>query len=390
MKKDNNNNNRPWGQCQKPTESNNNNCRCKNCYDYRLRRTSMLFNEVRQQLRSFENNGLFIQSKKHPNGIIRKIFIVYNEGNGNNAPTWLMNQKQQNNFFHDHNVIAIPHKVLWKAYGNMTGYPSANRNAIGAQLHRIPGLAEWFIYLEDDIFLNAPLTFKDNEKYITNDGRIVSYLNDRGIMDKMQSKNGWRGAIFSTIQALQNKFGIRHIKSNSLIKGMENIVIGKRGGESEHGPRLFNKCVFEEIWRLWPNEYGATVSRKSHTPKDFQIITHHGMFLEDLGLGKNIPTAGMICHEIHTLSSTNINFFINSVCKTWKMKKIDWLQVQGDGISDEYMSENRMAMGNLRWAWQCLTEAMWPKQSIYEFIPFGDGGEYNATYMKKEGMKLCM
>ena len=63
------------------------------------------------------------------------------------------------------------------------------------------------------------------------------------------------------------------------------------------------------------------------------------------------------------------------VCKTWKMKKIDWLQVQGDGISDEYMSENRMAMGNLRWAWQCLTEAMWPKQSIYESIPFGDGGE---------------
>ena len=56
----------------------------------------MLFNEVRQQLRSFENNGLFIQSKKHPNGIIRKIFIVYNEGTGNNAPTWLMNQKQQN------------------------------------------------------------------------------------------------------------------------------------------------------------------------------------------------------------------------------------------------------------------------------------------------------
>ena len=33
------------------------------------------------------------------NKIIRKIFIVYNEGTGNNAPIWLMNQKQQNDVF---------------------------------------------------------------------------------------------------------------------------------------------------------------------------------------------------------------------------------------------------------------------------------------------------
>ena len=96
---------------------------------------------------------------------------------------------------------------------------------------------------------------------------------------------------------------------------MENVVIGKRGGESEHGPRLFNRCVFEEIWRLWPSEYAATVSNVIQQPQDFQIITHHGMFLEDLGIGVNIPISGIICNEVHTSSSYNYNTFINKICK---------------------------------------------------------------------------
>ena len=56
---------------------------------------------------------------------------VYNDGSGQSAPTWLTPN--------DPNVIAVPHEVLWSVYGDMTGHPSANRNAIAALLHHIPG-----------------------------------------------------------------------------------------------------------------------------------------------------------------------------------------------------------------------------------------------------------
>ena len=368
-----------WGQCVAPSSSNDF-CRCTNCYDFRLRRPSMLYNEVRQQLRSFSKNGLHVKSKEHPNGIIRKIFIVYNEGTGNPAPTWLGSKSSD--------IVVVPHKTLWKAYGDMTGYPSENRNAIAAHLHRIPNLSEWFLYLEDDIFLNRPLQLRKNEDYITNDGKIVSYLNDKALVDKKKPVGGWKGAIWTTLRALEEKFGPRHSSSKSLVQGMENVLIGKRAGESEHAPRFFNKCVLAELWRVWPSNYAATVSHVQHTNDDFQIITHHGMFLEDLGLGKNIPQPDTICHEIHTLQLFNYENFLNRVCKFWKHKKIDWLQVQGDGISDEYISGEHTAMGNLRWAWQALTEAMWPRPSKYEVSAFG-GKYYQKDEMEKQGIQLC-
>ena len=119
-----------WGKCTTPS-TDNKFCQCKDCFDYRLRRNELLYNEVRFQLRSLEHNGVFVKSDTHPNGIIRKIFIVYNDGSGQSAPTWLTPN--------DPNVIAVPHEVLWSAHGDMTGHPSSNRNAIAALLHHIPG-----------------------------------------------------------------------------------------------------------------------------------------------------------------------------------------------------------------------------------------------------------
>ena len=83
---------------------------------------------------------------------------------------------------------------------------------------------------------------------------------------------------------------------------MENITIGNRAAEKEHGPRFWNKCAMEELWRLWPEEFAATVKRTLNNKKDFQTITHLGMFMEDLGLGTNIVKEGSIAMRyIHHL-----------------------------------------------------------------------------------------
>ena len=50
------------------------------------------------------------------------------------------------------------------------------------------------MYLEDDMFLNIPLRFgKGHNKYITDDGRIVSYLTNQWIMSHPQPEHGWPG-----------------------------------------------------------------------------------------------------------------------------------------------------------------------------------------------------
>ena len=369
-----------WGECSPPSTSNNF-CKCKNCYDYRHRRNSLLFNEVRQMMRSFENNGLFVKSEKHPQGIIRKIFIVYNEVSGNPAPTWL----SQNN----PHVVAVPHKTLWAAYGNVTGYPTSNRNAMAALLHHIPDLGPWFLYLEDDMYLNKLPKFQDNELYFTRDGRIVSYLDAK---IHTRPNDGWKGAMWSANKALEERFGVRDSKSKSLVEGMEEVVIGNRMGESLHSPRMFNTCGLKELWRLWPAAYAATVARKHQHPEDFFTQSHFGMFMEDVGFGKNVYKKAN-CYEVRG-SLTGYNEFVSSICKAWggnrtqKKDRVDWLQLQGEGFSDEYVEGERSPRGDLRYAWQAIMEAMWTRPSEHETNHFG-GQDYDAMDLKSQGIALC-
>ena len=123
---------------------------------------------------------------------------------------------------------------------------------------------------------------------------------------------------------------------------------------------------------------------------DFQTISHLANFLEDLGLGKNIAETGIICYEVHT-NAENYKYddFVTGICQQWKNRELDWLQVQGDGISDEYMTGKRSARGHIRWAWQAIMEAMWPKPSAVEIAPFGDEYFYKALNMTEEGNLLC-
>ena len=51
-------------------------------------------------------------------------------------------------------VTVVPHRALW---GEEPGLPTFNSHAIETCLHRIPGLAEHFLYLNDDMLLGRPV-----------------------------------------------------------------------------------------------------------------------------------------------------------------------------------------------------------------------------------------
>lgn len=72
---------------------------------------------------------------------IRRVFIVTDD----QTPPWLATDHPQ--------VTVVGHREL---FADPTGLPVFNSHAIESQLHRIPGLAEHFLYFNDDIFLGRP------------------------------------------------------------------------------------------------------------------------------------------------------------------------------------------------------------------------------------------
>ncbi|MFI5669672.1 stealth family protein [Streptomyces sp. NPDC051704] len=72
---------------------------------------------------------------------IRHVFLVTDD----QTPAWLATDHPQ--------VTVVDHREL---FADPAGLPVFNSHAIESRLHRIPGLAEHFLYFNDDIFLGRP------------------------------------------------------------------------------------------------------------------------------------------------------------------------------------------------------------------------------------------
>ncbi|MEU4557504.1 stealth family protein [Actinoplanes sp. NPDC023936] len=74
---------------------------------------------------------------------VRRIFLVTDD----QVPTWLDQE--------DPRITVVSHKELFADRGTL---PTFNSHAIESQLHQIEGLAEHFIYCNDDVFFGRPVT----------------------------------------------------------------------------------------------------------------------------------------------------------------------------------------------------------------------------------------
>ncbi|MGP3691546.1 stealth family protein [Streptomyces sp. IBSNAI002] len=76
---------------------------------------------------------------------VRRIFIVTDR----QTPVWFDDQAG-----HDGRVRIVDHREI---FADPAHLPTFNSHAIESQLHRIPGLAEHFLYFNDDMFIGRPL-----------------------------------------------------------------------------------------------------------------------------------------------------------------------------------------------------------------------------------------
>ena len=77
---------------------------------------------------------------------VRHIYIV----TSGQVPHWLNTDNPR--------VTVVPHEAIWQ---DTSFLPSFSSPSIESQLHRIPGLSEMFVYLNDDVMFGRPLTPDD-------------------------------------------------------------------------------------------------------------------------------------------------------------------------------------------------------------------------------------
>lgn len=95
---------------------------------------------------------------------IRKIFLVTN----GQRPTWLKNLNPTT----VPPIELITHRQIFPE-PQANYLPTFNSIAIEANLHRIPGLSEYFIYFNDDVFFGRPVTKRN---FLTPEGKTKIYL----------------------------------------------------------------------------------------------------------------------------------------------------------------------------------------------------------------------
>lgn len=127
--------------------------------------TAHSFTELKYALRSLHKHGLWDR--------LNRIYIVIDRVHG--PPSWL-------DLGHP-KVVVVPHERI---FSDKSALPTRNFNAIMANIHRIPNLANWFIVSTDNYVLAR--RFKLVEMYETQHKLIHTFLTD-GIYP---SSNSWQ------------------------------------------------------------------------------------------------------------------------------------------------------------------------------------------------------
>ena len=173
--------------------------------------------------------------------------------------------------------------------------PTFNSNAIELNMHRIDGLAEQFIYANDDMFFLKPLS----PTFFFRNGVPV----DHGVESPHRFFSGSIDHIIGNDLAVINKHFSkkevlrRHRKqwfSLKQGKGMlKNLYLSPfacfTGFFDPHLPFAYRKSVWEEVWRA---EESALDDTCSHTLRRTDDLSHWLMRYWQLVSGRFVPAKG--------------------------------------------------------------------------------------------------
>jgi hypothetical protein len=191
-------------------------------------------NELMYSLRSLEMNAPWI----------RHVWIVTD----NQIPNWLdLNNPK---------ITVIDHIDIMPA----EALPNFNSHALSANIHRIPGLSEHFLYLNDDVFFGAP---SDPTFWFAPNGTSrIHYTNGKRPGSSIANRT-------VPVQARENAIRLTEVYSQNNGYQMRNL---------QHGPHPLSRSLMEEVWEKWEQELYATTLNKFRSDNDVEPIWLYNIY----------------------------------------------------------------------------------------------------------------
>lgn len=209
--------------------------------------------ELRHSLRSLERNMPWV----------RKVYIVTN----GQTPEWLDTQCPQVE-------VVFEEKIMG------SNSPVFNGHAIMLNMHRIPGISDWFLQMDDDFFLGRPVGLEDF--FCSRTQRQLCHLS-------VARRN-----------ASDPKYGLpRQAALSHRDLGFRHPAVYTHW--ASHMPRLWNKQVIEEMWERWPEDFAQVSAHKFRCTEDIDLTSFYPYYASRCGKATVMrPSKTPVVHiELH-------------------------------------------------------------------------------------------
>lgn len=306
------------------------------------------YRDVGKKREPFSEIIYTIRSILGPNGPpVRRVLILYDD-QMHGPPSFLKPSHSV--------VMAVPSSLL--AIG--TGLVNVRRRLQTslAMLHRLPGLSEHFLFLPDDCVLLGQRLHGSWSAMLHPDGRLLSFTN--GIAQPRKTKTS------SLLYAVFDRM---------LPKDVVEVLQSQRSSDDDsifqndiHGPFMMKRCFVQELHDILGCEMGLLECNAVLGPRvcdlegyHFQLMTqNYARLREVFSLTRENVSKEQLIKRVSLMESERPSINIGEMHVTnclpkkyeedlkLKSRLSTWLNLQGDGISDEYSrcDEMRIVIDN--------------------------------------------
>ncbi|CAH0480228.1 unnamed protein product [Peronospora belbahrii] len=142
--------------------------------------------------------------------------------------------------------------------------PTFDTNVIEQYLHKIPGLTDIFIHMNDDYLFIKPVT---PDRLFTCEGglRFLTEINHIRHVPSIKARP-WLASVRNTVMLMDKTYGGQHVY---------NFI--------KHAPFVYSRFAFEEIHKKFAKELDATLSFQLRTSNDLNMPLLHHIYMQEEG-----------------------------------------------------------------------------------------------------------
>jgi len=170
----------------------------------------------------------------------------------------------------DPRVRVVDHREIFPA----DALPTFNSHAIETRLHHVPGLAEHFVYVNDDVLLARPVR---PERFFTPGGAFTAFLAEHPVGLERQQDRPYLAAAANNRRLLAERFGVFSTHTMA------------------HTPHPHRRSVLAEIEAALPDEVAATTRSPFRSDQDVSLLSslaqHWGLLS-----GSAVPVQGDVAY----------------------------------------------------------------------------------------------